>query len=173
MRRRRLQAAVGLTPDQAISAFRWSAHGAGLDHILDLPHFATEAEAQQAWAQVRRAVWAQCPRFRVPDTAITFDGVRMEALAFVFSTWHHWNTRFDLDAALRLLEADRTALHRHRAMPEGRAVSDYLDQLAADLDAVERFARTLAEVQTGSGDRPNPYSVLTAGPYGGTLEGIS
>jgi signal recognition particle subunit SEC65 len=144
-----------------IETFLWSLDGIGLDSLINLPVFRTEAEARRAWEGARRAVWAETERFTLPGAAERFDGLTLEGLKFVRSTWNVLPP-FDLAEAVRRLAEDRANVERFASTRGGRQITDYLAILRRDLDTIEETAHELA-------DQPHlsrTYPRLWAGAYG-------
>lgn len=160
--RRRLAAVVRREPDP-LDVFRWSDDG--LDHLLGEPHYQTPVEARRAWETYRRAVWAETHRFRIPGAAAVYDGLTTSGREQVYRSWNLIGP-FDLAGALEALAEDRAALAAFRTTRSARAIADYLELFAADLDQVEQTARDLADWSGPEWRRPYPAHLNTKSCYG-------
>ncbi len=154
--RRRVQA-VRERGVNAMSAFRWSTYGDGLEHMLGDPCFRTRAEAERAWQTVRRLVWAEEAIGRVPKSAKTFDGITEEGVERLCIGWQCITVpvREVLDA----LEGDRRRLAEFEQTPAARSIADYLAALRGAWDGLEAVAVGLAT--TRYTDRPYPARAIT------------
>ena len=108
------------------------------------PTFATADEARRAWPAVRRAVWRETHRFRVPQAAQTFDGLTFDSVEQTRASWNH--VHFPLTTCLEALAGDRRNLDAFvtRDPAGAAAIADILTEVRADLDLVEAAARALA-----------------------------
>ena len=164
MRRRRPQDAA--VPDWMLRAFRWSADGAGLDHMLGDRHFATREEASEAWDWARPHAWASAHRFSVPRAATVYDGISDTAADAVRSAWELTDP-FDLSTCLVAVENDRASLATFEAeQPVAAAqIALFIAKRRDDLDVVERTARALAAHPGRRWERPYPNQISTARRY--------
>jgi hypothetical protein len=153
-----------------VRAFTFSVEGIGLEGWWPgTLMFDDEAQARRAWPQVRRDVWAQTRRFRVPGAAERFDSLTMQAVAFLHARWHQAGL-FDLVGALAALAADRHHLSAFEATRAGRDIRQYLALVREDLTIIEALAHDLAATPD-HGDRHHPGAVTnTAETYGACLE---
>ena len=148
-----------------VSAFEWSM-GDGLEHFLGLPHYQTRTEAERAWRQVRREIWATAYRFRVPATATVFDAITDNARDQVLDSWNH--VTFGLEPALAAIAEDRTSLEafERREPRAAKQIADFLGMRRADLAVMEQTARDLASFSGPYWHRPHPGHLYTGGQYG-------
>ncbi len=159
--RRRLQASQQRTVD-AVSAFRWSVYGDGLDHLLGEPHFGTRREAERAWPVHRAALWADSPVGRVPKSAQAFDGLTEDGLDLLMNSWNH--STFPASAVRDALRGDRERLALFEATSAAGPIADFLQALRRSWDVVdataEDFGRRPALARTW------PSGVITGATYG-------
>ena len=98
--RRRLTAIPRSDVTNPVACFKWSIDGSGLDSMVGLPHYTTRREAERAWRQSRRLVWANTHRFKVPRPARFYDELTVEGRDFVWRTWNN-TVRLTLPVHLR------------------------------------------------------------------------
>lgn len=165
--RRSTPLAPGSLEVDAVSCFRWSAGGDGLDSMLGESCYRTEQEARRAWERARRACWAQEHRFRLPGPAERFDALTLDSRDVVYWQWNA--TTFDLPHALDVLADDRANLARFRTTRAAKGITDFLDVLDQDLDEIERTARELAAHPGRPWERGYPHHLNTADTYGAAI----
>jgi hypothetical protein len=83
----------------------------------------------------------------------------------VFSQWGTV-VPFDLPAVVEALQQDRRNLDAFQKTPGARAIRDYLELFAEDLDTIEQTARDLAAFDGPSYRRPYPAHLNVATTYG-------
>ena len=155
---------VGLSLADMLTAYRWSLSDDFSEAPMPgMPAFASQAAAERAWPACRRAVWEETHRFAIPAPARVFDGLSILSRDVCQRTWNC--ETYELDPALEALAIDRENLARFRRTAEAATIADFLGMLAADLDEIERTARTLAGWPAGD-FRPYPANLSTARRYG-------
>ncbi len=155
------QTVVGV---DALSAFKWSSTGDGCDHLLGKPHFRDRGEAERAWQQVRRQVWARTFRFTVPSAAKIYDGFTAQGIATLRLEWSC--EAFDLAAVISALTKDRANAAAFEATSDAKIIRDYLELFHTDLDVIEHAARSIADRTADNRFESYPHHLNTAQTYG-------
>lgn len=146
--------------------FRWHT-GVGPDPYFKAPGYDTPGDAEHAWRQVRREVWATCHRFDVPKAATVYDGLTRTAWPLLWGTWT--DTSFDANQVLESVAEDLAAVDDFEAEdPQGaRVISDYLAEWRADLATVRECATACLECDSRSRlDLDISRRITTAEKYG-------
>jgi len=129
---------------------------------------ANQDAALEHWRQagVRRLVWGECWRFKVPRAAECFDNISNTAQSILWSAWGYKPKTycFPLPEILAALAGDVQAVadFRREDREGAQQIDDFLDLFLADLGIVESEARRVeSEVRpVGTGGqvvcRPRP-----------------
>jgi hypothetical protein len=143
--------AVTLREDEALSAFKWTAHSAGVsDHLLGGAVFPDEAAARAGWDTYRPAVWRAAHRMTVPPTAKLYDGFQTTGRDLIWSTWNTV-TGLNLADVRRALAADEAAVvvFEHSNPAAAVQMVDVLRLVREDLATFAAIASELAGDQFG------------------------
>jgi hypothetical protein len=110
------------------------------------PVYADRQVAFRQWEACRRAVWEATPRFRIPGAARVYDGLSCDGWQALWGTWRS-PEKWSLERILEALSRDREAVEVFRTEdPQAASISDYLDMVLQDFNAVESEARRIDAV---------------------------